>query len=425
MADERYDFVVLGATGFTGREAVRYLVSRPPEALGRWAIAGRSQAKLSAVLAALAPGRDDIGMLVADMSDAASVAAMMARTRVLMHLAGPYAPYGENLVQACLEHRCHYIDLTGEMAWVGRMARKYHEPAAERKLKLVFSAGYEALPFDMATLMAVRSLQERHGVDCRRVDVVATAKMPKGMGLRDLLSGGSINTLREELRSGAAEDPRDPAALIEDDAEAAAVRARSPIVLAPWYDAELGGYMGPGFPAQHVNPAIVLRSAALYGTAGLPYGDGFAFREGVRLGPSLGHRIAAQTMCLSVGAAGLTTRDRRSRRLLLALLDRFGPVSGEGPSERALADSRYRLVARARAESGECAWVILKGEGNPGYRSTARMIVEGALALAFDGAKQPPIFGVVTPATGLGLAIVDRLRDAEITLEVKHTPPLR
>jgi len=110
---------------------------------------------------------------------------------------------------------------------------------------------------------------------------------------------------------------------------------------------------------------------------------------------------------------------------MLALLDRIGPVSGEGPSERALAESRNQLVARAKADSGERAWVILKGEGNPGYRSTAWMIVEGTLALAFDGAKQPPIFGVVTPATGLGLAIADRLRDAEITLEVKETPPGR
>jgi len=422
MIDERYDFIVLGATGFTGGEAVRYLVSRPPEMLGRWAIAGRSKAKLSAVLAALAPGRDDIGMLVVDMSDAASVAATIARARVLMHLAGPYAPHGETLVQACIEHRCHYIDLTGEMSWAGRMVRKYHERAAERRVKLVFSAGYEALPFDLATLLAVRSLQEQHGVDCRSVDVVATGKMPKGMGPRDLLSGGSINTLREELRSGAAADMRDPAALIADDAEAAAVRARSPIVVAPWYDAELGGYMGPGFPAQHVNPPIVLRSAALYGAAGLSYGEGFAFREGVRMGPSLGHRIAAQAMCLSIRAAGITTRGRHSRRLMLALLDRFGPVSGEGPSERALAESRYQLLARAKAESGERVWVVLKGEGNPGYRSTARMIVEGTLALAFDGAKQPPIFGVVTPATGLGLAIIDRLRDAEITLEVKATP---
>jgi len=425
MTDERYDFIVLGATGFTGREAVRYLVSRPPEALGRWAIAGRSKEKLSSVLAALAPGRDDIGMLVVDMGDAASVAAMMGRARVLMHLAGPYAPHGETLLRACIEHQCHYIDLNGEMSWAGRMARKYHERAAERRVKLVFSAGYEALPFDIATLMAVRSLQEQYRVDCRRVDVVATAKMPKEMGPRDLLSGGSVNTLREELRSGAALDMRDPAALIEDDSEAAAVRARSPIVVAPWYDAELGGYIGPGFPAQHVNPAIVLRSAALYGAAGLPYGEGFAFREGVRMGPNLGHRAAAQAMCLSIRATGIATRGRRSRRLLLALLDRIGPVSGEGPSERALAESRYQLVARAEAQSGERAWVVLKGEGNPGYRSTARMIVEGTLALAFDGAKQPPIFGVVTPATGLGLAIVDRLRDAEITLEVKETPPGR
>ena len=171
------------------------------------------------------------------------------------------------------------VELTGGMAWAGRMARRYHEYAEERSIKLIFSADYEALPFDIATLMAVRSLQEQHGVDCLRADVVATAKMPKGMGPRDLLSGGSINTLCEELRSGAAEDMRDPAAL----------------------------------------------------------------RRGLRLSRR--------------GAHGAEPRPPHGRR-------RHMPVD-------------------------------------------------------------PPIFGVVTPATGLGPAILDRLRDAEITLEVKDTPPDR
>ena len=63
MTDKRYDFIVLGATGFTGGEVVRYLVSKPAETLGRWAIAGRSQEKLSAVLAAVAPGSGQLATI--------------------------------------------------------------------------------------------------------------------------------------------------------------------------------------------------------------------------------------------------------------------------------------------------------------------------------------------------------------------------
>ena len=133
MATGRYDFTLFGATGFTGGEALRHLVSKPPSSLGRWAIAGRNREKLEQRLQELAPGRDDIDVVVADGADPESVDALVAGTRVLIHLAGPYARFGETYIRACVEHGTHYIDLTGETPWVRRMVQAYHDRAAEKR----------------------------------------------------------------------------------------------------------------------------------------------------------------------------------------------------------------------------------------------------------------------------------------------------
>lgn len=426
MNPERIDFVLFGATGFTGREALRHLLAKPPANLGRWAIGGRNREKMEKLLETLAPGRTDIGIVVSDSADAASVDALVARTRVVIHLAGPYARDGENFIRACALHGTHYVDLTGEIPWVRRMIRRHHTQAAENHSKLVFTAGYEALPFDLATLLAVQTMRERHDAGCVRVDVVGTADMPPGLGAGDMLSGGTVNTLREALREGPEEGMDDPAALIAQEAEAAVMRDLSPIELSSWFDEDLGGHIGPVFPAPFVNPPIILRSASLYAATGEPYGDGFRYREGTVIGPSSGHRFAAEAMCLGIRAfAGLTSGPPWVRQITSALLDRVGPQSGEGPSERALARTRYSLRARATGPAGQEVFVTMRAAGHPGYRSTAKMIVEAALSLAFDESDLPPIYGAVTPATGVGLAVLDRLREAQMEFEVDGRPKLR
>lgn len=57
-------------------------------------------------------------------------------------------------------------------------------------------------------------------------------------------------------------------------------------------------------------------------------------------------------------------------------------------------------------------------EGDPGYRESAVMLGESALALAFDEPALPSMAGVLTPATGLGLHLVERLRAAGHKYEV-------
>ena len=111
-----YDIVLFGATGFTGGLTADYLAANAPADL-KWAIAGRSQAKLEKVrerLSGINPALADMPLVIADSSDPTALAAMAESTSVVISTVGPYALYGEPLVKACAEAGTDYTDLTGE-----------------------------------------------------------------------------------------------------------------------------------------------------------------------------------------------------------------------------------------------------------------------------------------------------------------------
>ena len=89
MAERDYDLVFYGASGFTGKQAVKYFAQH---ALGlRWAIAGRNREKLEAMRAQIGAPASTAAVLVAESGDQAAVDAIVSRTRVMLSTAGPFA----------------------------------------------------------------------------------------------------------------------------------------------------------------------------------------------------------------------------------------------------------------------------------------------------------------------------------------------
>ena len=60
----------------------------------------------------------------------------------------------------------------------------------------------------------------------------------------------------------------------------------------------------------------------------------------------------------------------------------------------------------------------VRGEKDPGYGETAKMLGESALCLAFDEAELPEAAGCLTPASAMGMILTERLRRAGMTFEV-------
>jgi short subunit dehydrogenase-like uncharacterized protein len=81
------------------------------------------------------------------------------------------------------------------------------------------------------------------------------------------------------------------------------------------------------------------------------------------------------------------------------------PKPGEGPTKEERDNGFYDVLFIAEYPDGRRARLSVKGDRDPGYGSTSKMIAETAIALAkFDGEG-----GVMTPAAALGGKLIRRL----------------
>ena len=411
----RLDLVLLGATGFTGRQAVRALLRQRPDA--HWGIAGRELGRLQALADALVPAEARAPeLIVADARDARSLQALARRTQVLFNLAGPYHATGDAVVAACIAAGTHYLDLTGETFWMQRLVREQHDAARAAGVKIIPCAGYEALPFDLATLWAALQLRERAAEACASVRIAVRFTGPL-MRPQDMVSGGTAATVTELLAHDETDCVRDMACLLPPQApDAAGVAQRNALHWLPRYDTELGAVLAPTLPAPFVNPPVVLRGVALRDDATLFSAD-FRYQEGSDMASLLpGARqlpkplsvplqwAAAAALAAPIANLGATIAGplRLQRHLLGPLLERLAPARGSGPREKTLDAVGYEFDVFARGERGARFRGRVVAAGHPGYRSTPEMAVCAALGLADGTLGRGALDGVVSPAAGLG-----------------------
>lgn len=421
VSDRDLDVVVLGATGVTGRRVAAYLAERAPEAGMRWAAAARDPARAQAVLAQ--EGVTAPETIAADVGEAGSLAALCARTRVVLDLVGPYTLYGRPVIEACVEHGSHYVDLTGEIPFVRTIIHDLDARARSAGVKVVQVCGFESLPADLATLIAAETAQKRFGEPLASVDVEAAVTPPPGAPrASDMISGGTLQSL---LAVAAGEDAAviaDPAALIADPETAAAVRRTSPIAIAPRRGAG-GAVLAPMAPAPFINPAVIHRTAALAAAeAGTPSSP-FRYREAVAIEGTavslpLRAAVAGAMSATQLGLRGFAGLSTSIRRPVAERLARIAPGSGYGPAADRLENWSWRMAVDARTPAGRRLLVRVDADGHPGYLATARMLGEAGLLLAEEGAS-PARSGCLTPALALGTGAAQRMERARVRFTVE------
>lgn len=149
-----FDLVIFGGSGFTGQYVVEE-VARTIEAESglKWAIAGRSMAKLVKVLkqAADVTGKhlEDIPILIADVSSESSLHEMCQKTRVVIDCVGPYYLYGEQVVRACIENRTHFVDISGEPVFLEKMQLLYNTLAEKNQTYIIGACGWDSIPAEL------------------------------------------------------------------------------------------------------------------------------------------------------------------------------------------------------------------------------------------------------------------------------------
>jgi len=400
----RFDVVLWGATGFTGKLTAEYLLQRHAGQGLRIALAGRNADKLERVrqeLASVDPEAKTFELLTGDSHDRASLDAITKDAEVVCTTVGPYAKYGKALVESCVEAGTDYCDLTGEPQFVRAMIDEHHARAVETGARIVHCCGFDSIPSDLGTWNLVQEAKERFGIALDEVKLI-TGRMKGGV------SGGTIASMLQVVEDAKADrsilrvlgnpyglnpqgERRGP-----DTSDQRGVR----------YDDDLPGWTGP-FVMASINTRVVRRSNALLG---YPYGREFRYSEcsGTGGGPKGLMRATSLAAGVTGLMAGITFAPTRN------LIMRKLPSPGEGPTreQREAGSFVLHLIGRGRTETGQPAQVRSRvvGKADPGYGETAKMLGESALCLALDGDALESPGGMGTPAATMGKPLLARLR---------------
>lgn len=405
MSERRWDVVLFGATGFTGKLVAEYLARAAPEL--KWAIAGRNREKLESVRAGLGAGAAAVPVLVADSADRPALDRIAREARVVCSTVGPFTLHGRELVAACAEAGTDYCDSTGEFQFVRAMIDQHHARARETGARIVPCCGFDSVPSDLGTLLVQHHAEARNG---------PCAEVRHFMRIRGgAISGGTaasmVQAVDETMRDRSVRRLlADPYALDPGHGPDGGAQPDGP--RGPSFDRDLGTWTGPFFLSA-TNARVVRRSNALLG---YPWGRDFRYREGMAFGKGAGGWMRATEvtagMAIGVGVMAVGPLRKVVAKTLM-------PKPGQGPSKEkrdaSTFESRFVGVLEGRAER---VFATVRGVGDPGYGETAKMVGESALCLAFDRKSTRAEGGILTPASCLGMTLVERLRRAGMTFQI-------
>ena len=388
----KFDIIVYGATGFTGQLVAEYLAAHYTDKTDpKWALAGRSLDKLASVRDAIvAPA--DTALIQADAGDPASLKAMVDQTKSVLSTVGPYQLYGSDLVAACAATGTDYLDLCGEPLWMRQMIDAHQATALSTGARIVFSCGFDSLPFELGVFFCQETAKKVLGAPVSRV---------KGR-VRDMkgtFSGGTAASIKATFAAAAKDLSlvallQNPFALTPGFEGPKQPRGNKPLL-----DEDLGLWTAP-FAMATINTRNVHRSNMLMN---FPYGKDFVYDEMVLTGPGEQGEANAKRLVAAVNAERIGTG---------------GPKPGEGPSKEERESGLYDLLFLGLAPDGRQIRIAVRGDRDPGYGSTSKMIAECAICLLRDTPEVPG--GIWTPGAAMGDKLIKRLVDhAGLTFEVE------
>ena len=391
-SSSQFDIVVYGATGFTGQLIAEYLAAHYSGTGGpKWAMAGRNLEKLASVRDVIgAPS--DIALIQADASDPASLKTMADQTKSVLSTVGPYQLYGSELLAICAATGTDYLDLCGEPVWMRQMIDAHEAAAKASGARIVFSCGFDSLPFELGVLFCQETAKTILGAPVSRIKGRVRA-------MKGTFSGGTAASFKATF-AAAAKDLSLVALL------------QNPFVLTPGFegpkqprgnkpllDEDLGSWTAP-FVMASINTRNVHRSNMLMNFA---YGKDFVYDEMVLTGPGDQGEVNAKRLVASVNGERMGGG---------------GPKPGEGPSKEERESGLYDLLFVALAPEGRQIRVAVRGDRDPGYGSTSKMVSECAICLR----EMPDVkAGIWTPGAAMGNRLIKRLIEhAGITFSVEN-----
>mmetsp|Transcript_6628 Transcript_6628/g.8667 ORF Transcript_6628/g.8667 Transcript_6628/m.8667 type:complete len:490 (+) Transcript_6628:385-1854(+) len=395
LADRKYDLVLFGVTGFTGRLAASYVAKTYSSSALKWAIAGRRAERLEKIRKELADEcgsanlASDIDIIVADTSNEESLHNLVSNTRVVVTSVGPFALYGTPVVKFCVAYGTNYADTTGEVDWVRQMIYRFHDDAQRTGARIVSLCGNDCIPWDLSAMLLSEKLKAKSETNVKAFEFYNDQLFQT--------SGGTLNTVLASLSGKRRKfGDGDPLNTLPDGTMSDR-RAKNKSLGGIKYSKTSGQWHSLSFLAA-ANMRCVQRSNALLG-----YGQEVTYKEQVNepnwFTGAVGMINGLQT--------GIFLIFKPYRHLAYSL--GFIPRPGQGPSTAFMEKAYLRVHGFAFGEDGTEVDGYIYYSRDAGYMETARMVVESGLCMALESEKLPGEGGFFTPAAGLGHTLKDRL----------------
>ena len=383
----KYDFVIYGATGFTGKLVVEYAIKQYNNNNEvSWAIAGRNNEKLEHVQEKYnLPS--DIGKIVVDSNDQNSIDEMVSQTKCVLTTVGPYQLYGEKIIKTCISTGTDYVDLCGEPGFMHKIISECSAEAKETGARIVFSCGFDSIPFDLGVLFVQEEVMAK-------LNKYASSVRGRVRAMNGEFSGGTAASMKATM-AALQSDPELINILVNPHALCEGIQGvQQDDDSKPIYDEELNTWVAPFFMAP-INTKNIHRSNKLMNHI---YGENFKYNEMWIQGPGEEGKAAAE---------------------FISTMNPLGdaPEPGDGPSRESRENGNYDVLFCADVD-GETIKASVNGDMDPGYGSTSKMIAESAVCLVKD--CEDLAGGIYTPASSMGKKLIKRLEsNAGLTFKLE------
>ena len=375
----KYDFVIYGATGFTGKLVVEYAINQYANNNKiSWAIAGRNNEKLEHVQEKYnLPS--NIGKIVVDSNDQNSIDEMVSQTKCVLTTVGPYQLYGEKIVKTCISTGTDYVDLCGEPGFMHKIISECSAEAKETGARIVFSCGFDSIPFDLGVLFVQEEVMAK-------LNKYASSVRGRVRAMNGEFSGGTAASMKATM-AALQSNPELINILVNPHALCDGIQGvQQDDDSKPVYDEELDTWVAPFFMAP-INTKNIHRSNKLMNHI---YGENFKYNEMWIQGPGEEGKAAAE---------------------FISTMNPLGdaPEPGDGPSRESRENGNYDVLFCADVD-GETIKASVSGDMDPGYGSTSKMITESAVCLVKDCENLAG--GIYTPAASMGKKLIKRLESS-------------
>ncbi|MTI88661.1 MAG: hypothetical protein FH748_11910 [Balneolaceae bacterium] len=394
LPKQSFDIILVGATGFTGQRAARYLHQHAPDSL-RWGLAARNSSKLESIAGQLNISGDRL--FTVDTLNRQQVDQLVQQSRIIITTVGPFSLYGEQLIASCSEHGTHYLDITGEVGFIRKMKEKYQQTAIENKCKLIPFSGFDSVPADIAAFLLSREFAKPDKLTIRAY-----------YSIRGGFNGGTIATMMNKFESGEYKQMNNPALLITDASQQI---EKDPLQNYFGFSSDINRWVTP-FIMSPINSKVVYNTAAEMRKQGKPYAERMSYQEFSSLGKKYNPVSFFITALILLAITKLGPK-----KWFRTILQNIMPAPGEGPSEEAIENGYFKMRAIASDETGLTKQLTMSYPGDPGNKSTVFFLCESALCLALNPSLNDR-YGFLSPVLAFEDALVDRMTQQQLSLSI-------